>query len=1448
MTLKDREIYTATKGVENEGYEFEIAMLLFYCLDLSYNTQIRDFKIAIYDNEFHPFDDIVIDVSTETTVKYAIQLKHVKDKLILSSHHFGRNGKMVLNKYFKFDFTKSDHVVLFTNGVLNEEMSISGCDIKAKKTLTFLEQCLDTSPSTSQHIYEVSNEETKNKITFFTSQKNRNEIDAAIRTKLEEKFKLHEKNLDSVVQKLKFFLQQWKKGHYKLYKLDKQDIKMKLAEILLQDSLVQLCPNFGPHIDPKILLLQDVIKSRTITTFEKPPSGFDTLFCFDLDKNKLIEDGQELLVGDLDEETKIGVILWRLKIFPLVVKTNEENKQVIREVITDLRDENLNYILLGGDSPDFDQTFKLLRNLSDLKNSQFYDEIVRTFKLSIQGRAETTLEELIAWNPNFSQIVTTRELFLMARGDLHVGEPQEVLPQPYIPRRLFFPVLKIKTIGQFPSDLFAIIGREDVLKKALPKNTFFRFDDCVGRTFIGGKLPPKSVILCRDEKDLRNCLGYKNSNVHCLKALDGENLQLLFSKEKGEELRQFQIFPENQLTLLPNKIKLVVARPGLGKLTMLKFLKNNAPVGHWAVKVDLQEEVGDHGEGFEFQVKNCFKEVNRWVYFYCGIDNLQNGGFAKACQEIREKSGEFQVWVFSEDHLKEQLEKCFEVPAMEIEEFTEEEQQEYITKRLEERQKVAKVLQSFKMLRNNDILGAPMHLYMLTEIFINDPKMEQVLILTEIYRYFINTKYQHYRAKTCDTCESNHNQIIEDGIFYRNEQYKLAAISCLDVPSFKKLKLTCDSNFLTQIKSRGDVIGVIFKVSSDHGIIFTQQTFSDYFAAIWLAEHHQNVGPEFLQRDDLRNILFMFNLEVCKNHPAHISVLYQNLQELEKHQLGDLDPLKRSVLHLSFCHGPKFSKIQREIFDLLVQKAEIDPFQKDELFNWDLLDYAFNLGNFHALERLLGRFATVEGAVLGRLCMVGDLEPLVYYCVKFGCENLLKLASKTPNFGSHVSWEDSNGESLLYLAAKSGSCANTSLLLDQGARIDCATSSYNKMSALHAAVENNCEKIVDLLLKRQAFVDVMDRYRNTPLHLAASKGLQNCAKTLLNFGADVNFSDNFGRTPLQLAASSGHHHLVELFLGHGALIDKSDKLGNTPFSAAFGKKHRKICDLLANLGAKNDRKPSVGEVDQYYILFPLHWVVFTGQLAEIKSLLDEGYSIDEVDHFGRTPLHRAVIGKHQKAVEVFLDRGADVTICDNYKIMPLTRAIFNEDAETTKLLVFQHASVDFKDSFGYTPLHLAAMCGNVEIVKLLLTKNPDFDVCDDFGRKPVDCAVEGGHSGVVALLGGDEGRVGRARQMARFLEVRDTPDLGREELESFGFSFKHLVAMLGRFEDLERFVDEEDFVDVCGNTALDWACKKGHVECVKVLVGCRAVAKAIQGDFLDMARKQREFYKVLDSY
>jgi ankyrin repeat protein len=361
----------------------------------------------------------------------------------------------------------------------------------------------------------------------------------------------------------------------------------------------------------------------------------------------------------------------------------------------------------------------------------------------------------------------------------------------------------------------------------------------------------------------------------------------------------------------------------------------------------------------------------------------------------------------------------------------------------------------------------------------------------------------------------------------------------------------------------------------------------------------------------------------------------------------------------------------KKIVDYLIKNTTFNPLKIDDLFNWNLLDYAFKMLNLYAIEQILIKCPQTSQKVLTLLNEhVNDLFSIIYYSVSFGYHNLLKLTATTEPFRKALSMEDCNGETLLYLAVKFGNEQIVRVLLEEGAQTDAISSVHNKQSPLHLAVKSNSRDVVDLLLKRGASPDIMDRYRNTPLHLAADTGSSPIADLLLKHGADVNFFDNFGRTPLHFAATKGHTSVLELLLDRNAVINRRDKFGNTPLSCTkYGTKSYK---LLSTKGATTDRttirRPSAQEVSSY-TSYPLHWVSFTGQVERIDQLLSDGWSINQIDDTRRTPLYKAITKKHLKLVEMLIERGADINIADSNHIPPLSRAINKNDYEMTDLLL-----------------------------------------------------------------------------------------------------------------------------------------------------------------------------------
>ncbi|KAA0153563.1 hypothetical protein FNF29_02952 [Cafeteria roenbergensis] len=124
--------------------------------------------------------------------------------------------------------------------------------------------------------------------------------------------------------------------------------------------------------------------------------------------------------------------------------------------------------------------------------------------------------------------------------------------------------------------------------------------------------------------------------------------------------------------------------------------------------------------------------------------------------------------------------------------------------------------------------------------------------------------------------------------------------------------------------------------------------------------------------------------------------------------------------------------------------------------------------------------------------------------------------------------------SALWEAAKAGSTAEASRLLDAGAPVDWNNAAEYGSTALVLAAERGHKDTVELLLDRGADIEVKDRYGSTALVLAAERGHKDTVELLLDRGADIEVKDRYGSTALMFAAECGHKDTVELLLDRGA--------------------------------------------------------------------------------------------------------------------------------------------------------------------------------------------------------------------------------------------------------------------------------------------------------------------------
>jgi ankyrin repeat protein len=190
------------------------------------------------------------------------------------------------------------------------------------------------------------------------------------------------------------------------------------------------------------------------------------------------------------------------------------------------------------------------------------------------------------------------------------------------------------------------------------------------------------------------------------------------------------------------------------------------------------------------------------------------------------------------------------------------------------------------------------------------------------------------------------------------------------------------------------------------------------------------------------------------------------------------------------------------------------------------------------------------------------------------------------------------------------------------------------------------------------------------------------SKMLLRKGAFVNLLDSAGHTPLHMACREGKLGLTEIFIAFGADIEVRDKVrGQTPLHLACLKPESyPVTELLIKAGAKlNIQDKHRGDT-------PLHITTKGNCLRSLELLLKANAKTDiQNDESGYTALHISVIHGYYYACKMLLELGANTEIREkNWKHSPLQMALRRQNYHQMELLIQHGADVDSEDKWGYS--------------------------------------------------------------------------------------------------------------------------------------------------------------------
>ncbi|XP_046552936.1 ankyrin repeat domain-containing protein 17-like [Haliotis rubra] len=329
----------------------------------------------------------------------------------------------------------------------------------------------------------------------------------------------------------------------------------------------------------------------------------------------------------------------------------------------------------------------------------------------------------------------------------------------------------------------------------------------------------------------------------------------------------------------------------------------------------------------------------------------------------------------------------------------------------------------------------------------------------------------------------------------------------------------------------------------------------------------------------------------------------------------------------------------------------------------------------------------------------------------------------------------------LYNASRDGDLEAVRRILSVGlANVNCRV---DGRTPVMAAAWNGHRDVVELLVREEANVTLVDEHRNNILHYACRGGDIETVKLVLSLDVvGINSKGYKTGTPLMVAAQYGHREVVDLLLRSGANAAYVDFVGDniliwaceggdvetvklvlslnvvdinspgwrrrTPVIDAAKHGHRDVVELLVKEGADVTQVDDIGENT-------LHWACVGGDLETVKLVLS--LNIVDINRRGwrsRTPVMVAARYGPRKLVELLVTKGANVSLVDNVNDNILHYACRGGDMEMVKLVLSLNVvGINSRGQNSVTPVIVAARWKHRDIVELLVTEGADVSLVDD---------------------------------------------------------------------------------------------------------------------------------------
>ena len=249
-----------------------------------------------------------------------------------------------------------------------------------------------------------------------------------------------------------------------------------------------------------------------------------------------------------------------------------------------------------------------------------------------------------------------------------------------------------------------------------------------------------------------------------------------------------------------------------------------------------------------------------------------------------------------------------------------------------------------------------------------------------------------------------------------------------------------------------------------------------------------------------------------------------------------------------------------------------------------------------------------------------------YNLLIYAFEGNRKIVKVALECGANINAVDMNGNNALILAIYSGQFEVVDEILSfnfkSDLNLDLNKFNNDKVSAMHLAVKLNNGKMVKLLFSCGANLELVGKYRKTPIFEAVENNNDEMIELISSLGANINAKNREGHTPLMVASfdklrQDSFLKLVSL----GANILERDNEGKNVFMHAANNNNSVYMDILLKRTSSFEKLIDVQDRNG---ISPLMTLAKRGNREAIRVLVSRGANIFLKDNFGRTAYDIAI--------------------------------------------------------------------------------------------------------------------------------------------------------------------------------------------------------------------------------